>query len=177
MVRNLSLLALFATVACDGKSGQVKPRVPTLADSADQVMYNAKTTITANGVRRGEVSGDTIATFDQLTRFVIVKMQAQFATPLGRPLARISAPVGHYSLATGMLDTKRGGGVIIQSDTTRRRIETRDIVYDAAKNQISGDSAFTATAGSRKMSGVGFTADPGLFSVKCKSRCQGTLGP
>src|SRR5574338_362988 len=77
MPRNLYILALLATVACDGKPVQVPVRTPTLVDSADQVMFNGKTTITANGVRRGEISGDTVATFDQLTRFTFIKMQVQ----------------------------------------------------------------------------------------------------
>ena len=175
MLRNLYILALLATVACDGKPVQTNLRPPTLVDSADQVLFNGKTTITANGVRRGEVSGDTIATFDQLTRFTIIRMQVQFATPLGRPLARLTAPVGRYSLITGAITTRRGDPALIQSDTARRNITTKWVVYDAAKNQLSSDSTFTATAGSRKMTGQGFTADPGLFSIKCKARCVGSL--
>ena len=175
MLRNLYVLALLAIVACDGKPVQANVRTPTLVDSADQVMFNGKTTITANGVRRGEISGDTIATFDQLTRFTIIRMQVQFATPLGRPLSRLTAPVGRYSLITGAITSRRGDPVVIQSDTARRSIATKWIVYDAAKNQLTSDSSFTATAGSRKMTGQGFTADPGLFSIKCKSKCVGSL--
>jgi hypothetical protein len=175
MLRNLYVLALLATVACDGKPVQTTLRTPTLVDSADQVLFNGKTTITANGVRRGEISGDTIATFDQLTRFTIIKMQVQFVTPLGRPLARLTAPVGRFSLRTGAITTQRGISVLIESDTARRRMFATNVVYDAAKNQISSDAAFILTAGTRKSTGTGFTADPGLFSVKCKSQCQGSL--
>jgi hypothetical protein len=175
MLRNLLFLALFATAGCNGDPVQQAVRTRTLVDSADQVLFNAKTTITANGVRRGEVSGDTIATFDQLTRFTIIRMQVQFATPLGRPLARLTAPVGRYSLITGAITTRRGDVVLVQSDTARRSLTTKWIVYDAAKNQLTSDSSFMATAGTRKMSGFGFTADPGLFSIKCKARCVGSL--
>jgi hypothetical protein len=175
MLRNLYLLALLATIACDGKPVQTITRPPTLVDSADQVMFNGKTTITASGVRRGEIAGDTIASFDQLTRFTIIKMQVQFVTPLGRPLGRLTAPVGRYSLITGAITTRRGDPVVVQSDTARRNIATKWIVYDATNNQLTSDSSFLATAGTRKMSGVGFTADPGLFSIKCKARCVGSL--
>jgi hypothetical protein len=178
MLRNLSLIALLVTVACDGKPVQATPAARrTLADSADQVMYNATTTITANGAKRGDITGDTVATFDQMTRVAVLQMRVQFATPLGRPLALLTAPVGLYSVTTGVLRTQRGGDVTIQSDTARRRITTTAVMYDAATNQISGDNAFVATSGSRTMRGTGFTADPGLFSIKCKSSCQGTLGP
>ena len=65
--------------------------------------------------------------------------------------------------------------VLIQSDTSRRRIDAKAVTYDAEKNQLSSDSTFTATVGARRMTGQGFTADPGLFSVKCKARCVGSL--
>ena len=32
-------------------------------------------------------------------------------------------------------------------------------------------------SGTRKLSGIGFTTDPGLFTVKCLQRCTGALGP
>ena len=175
MLRNLYFLALLATVACDGKPVQAPVRAPTLVDSADQVLFKGKSTITANGVRRGEISGDTIATFDQLTRFTIINMQVQFVTPLGRPLGRLSVAVGRYSLITGAITSRRGDPAVVQSDTARRMLATKWIVYDAAKNQLTSDSSFLAQAGTRKMTGVGFTADPGLFSIKCKSKCVGSL--
>ena len=176
MRRNLCVLALLATVACDGRPVQTTVSKPTLVDSADQVLFNGKTTITADGVRRGEISGDTIATFDQLTRFTIIKMQVQFVTPLGRPLAQMSAPVGRYSLRTGAITTQRGASVLIQSDTARRRMFATNVTYDAGKNQISSNDAFILTTGTnRKTTGTGFTADPGLFAIKCKAQCQGPL--
>jgi hypothetical protein len=175
MLRNLYCLALLATVACDGKPVQVATRTPTLVDSADQVLFNGKTTITANGVRRGEISGDTIATFDQLTRFTIIKMKVQFVTPLGRPLAEMSTAVGRYSLRSGAITTQRGTSVLIQSDTAGRRMFAKDVTYDAAKNQISSNSDFVLTTGNRKTTGTGFTADPGLLAIKCKSDCKGPL--
>lgn len=175
MLRNLYCLALLATVACDGKPVQATTRTPTLVDSADQVLFNGKTTITANGVRRGEISGDTIATFDQLTRFTIIKMKVQFVTALGRPLAEMSTAVGRYSLRTGAITTQRGTSVLIQSDTAGRRMFAKDVVYDAARNQISSNSEFVLTTGNRKTTGTGFTADPGLLAIKCKSDCKGPL--
>ena len=175
MLRNLYFLALLATIACDGKPVQTTQRAATLVDSAEQVMFNGKTTITANGVRRGEIAGDTIASFDQLTRFTVLKMRVQFVTPLGRPLAQMSTAVGRYSLRTGAITTQRGTSVLIQSDTAGRRMFAKDVTYDAVKNQIASNGEFILTSGKRKTTGTGFTADPGLFVVKCKSQCQGPL--
>jgi LPS export ABC transporter protein LptC len=167
----LAILAL--TLACDGQRISADyPRSPT--DSAEQVMYNGRTIITSNGVRRGEVFGDTIGTYEAVTRFRFHPLQVRFSTALGRPLAVLNAPQGEYSIATGALVTT--GSVTIVSDTAARRLVTQAARYDAARNLIEGDSAFTATAGPRTMSGVGFTADPGLFGIKCLKQCAGSLG-
>lgn len=160
--------------ACDSQRiADEAARRAAAADSAEQVMYRASTVITTNGARRGTISGDTVATYDALTRFRFRPMQIQFVSSLGRPLARLTAPSGEYSLEKNLVQTS--GAVTIVSDTTGRRIQTSAVRYDAATNQLVSDSAFTATAGSRKLSGTGFTTDPGLFSVKCVNQCSGSL--
>ena len=167
----VAILAL--TLACDGQRISAEyPRSPT--DSAEQLMYHGRTIITANGVRRGEVFGDTVGTYEAVTRFRFHPLQLRFSTALGRPLAVLSAPQGEYSLATGTVVTT--GSVTIVSDTAGRRVVTQAVRYDAARNLIESDSTFTATAGTRTMSGVGFTADPGLFAIKCLKQCVGSLG-
>ena len=167
----IAILALM--LACDGQRISAEySRSPT--DSAEQVMYNGRTIITSNGVRRGEVFGDTVGTYESVTRFRFHPLRVRFSTALGRPLALLSAPQGEYSLVTGTVVTT--GSVTIVSDTTARRLVTQAVRYDAARNMIESDSAFTATAGARTMSGVGFTTDPGLFAVKCLKQCVGSLG-
>ena len=163
---------LAGTLACDGQRISAEyQRSPT--DSAEQVMYNGRTFITSNGIRRGEVFGDTIGTYDAVTRFRFHPLTVRFSTALGRPLGVLSAPQGEYSLAKGTLLTT--GSVTIVSDTSARRLVTRAVRFDAATNVIESDSAFTATAGARTLSGVGFTADPGLFAIKCLKQCTGSL--
>jgi len=160
--------------ACDSQRiADEAARRAAAADSAEQVMYHGSTVITTNGVRRGSIAGDTVATYEALTRFRFRPIQVQFTTALGRPLARLTAPGGEYSLVKSQVQTT--GAVTIVSDTTGRRIQTNGVRFDAATNQLAGDSAFTATAGSRKLSGIGFTTDPGLFSVKCLEQCSGSL--
>ena len=163
-----------ATIACNTQATSATSRQRTAADSAEQVMFNVRMTIAGNGVRRGEVSGDTVLAFDAATRFDIRPMRVQFVTALGRPLAAVTAPGGEYSVARSVLQTR--GPVTVLSDTTRRRVTTTAVRYDPVANELASDSAFTATAGTRQLSGVGFTADPGLFSIKCLQQCSGSLG-
>ncbi len=168
-------VAGLASGACNDQSTAAAPRQRTALDSAEQVMYNARMILTSNGIRRGEAYGDTILSFEASTRFDLRPMRVQFATALGRPLALVTAPGGEYSVPRSLLETR--GPVTITSDTTRRRITTTALRYDPKTNQLVTDSAFTATAGTRRLTGVGFTADPGLFSVKCAQQCSGSIGP
>jgi len=168
----LGLIGLLA--GCDGQRISAEYQRRTPADSAEQVMFNGRTIITANGVRRGEVSGDTVGTYEAVTRFHFRRLTVQFSTALGRPLALMTAPEGEYSLVNGTVVTR--GPVVIVSDTARRRVITQAVRYDVLPNQLASDSTFTATAGARTLSGVGFTADPGLFNIKCLKDCTGSLG-
>ena len=170
----------FATVvvsawACNSPQRSAVPNTGTARDSADQVMYGARSVLTFEGLRRGEISGDTVLSFDAATRFEFHGFRAQFTTTLGRPLSSLTAPTGTFRIAGAPVVAH--GKVVITSDTTRRRIEGVAVRYDIAANRLSSDSPFVATSGTRKLSGVGFTADPGLFSVKCLQRCTGSLGP
>ena len=161
--------------ACDTRQRSPLPPTGTARDSAEQVLYGGRSVLASNGIRRGDLSGDTVMVFDAATRFEVQGLHAAFISTLGRPLSTLTSPSGTYRVAHGEFDAH--GSVSIASDTTRRQIAGSWVRYDVAKNQLSSDSAFVATSGTRKLSGVGFTADPGLFSVKCLQRCTGSLGP
>ena len=172
--------AAIASAACDTQATSANPRPRTAVDSAEQVMYNARTLIASNGMRRGEAFGSIILVFDAATRFDFRSLRVQFTTTLGRPLSTLTAPFGVYSVGRGGLDARSGReAVVIASDTSRRRIEVAAgaVRYDPATDQLSSDTAFVATSGSRKLTGVGFTADAGLFRIRCVQRCTGSLGP
>jgi hypothetical protein len=171
----IGLGAVAVVTACDTRQVSANTPTGTGSDSAEQVMYGARLVLASNGVRRGELSGVTVSTFDAATRFEFKGFHAMFVDTLGRPRATMFAPKGTYRIATAGFDTE--GRVIVTSDTLRRRLEGTAIRYDAVQNRLSSDSAFVATAGTRRLSGVGFTSDPGLFSVKCLQKCTGSLGP
>jgi hypothetical protein len=168
------LLTAIASAACETETTSANPSLRTSTDSAEQVMYNGRMIIASNGVRRGVVSGDTVLTFDAATRFDLRPLTIEFQTALGRPLAVVTAPGGVYTVERSMIETR--GAVTILSDTTRRRVTATAVRYDPTANLIASDSAFTATSGTRQLTGIGFTADPGLFSIKCLTSCTGSLG-
>jgi len=170
----IGLAAVAFAAGCNTPQVSANTRTDTPEDSAEQVMFGARSVLAAGGVRRGEVSGDTVSTFDAATRFEFRGVHAVFTTTLGRPLGMLTARTGTYRVGTAVLDAY--GKVSIVSDTARRRLEGTTVRYDVTQNRLSSDSAFVATAGTRRLSGVGFTADPGLFAVKCARQCTGSLG-
>ena len=161
--------------ACETQKVAARAPTGTPRDSAEQVLYGARSVLASNGVRRGELLGDTVLVFAAGTRFVVQGFRAQFATSLGRPLSLMTARTGAYRIPTGYVIAH--GPVAIVSDTVGRRLDGSWVRYDPEKNQLASDSSFTATAGTRRLTGVGFTADPGLFTVKCLKQCAGSLGP
>jgi LPS export ABC transporter protein LptC len=165
---------LLGAWACDAPQTPSDPRSDAPHDSAEQVIFGGRTVLAYNGLRRGSVEGDTVLSFDALTRFEFRGLRAEFTTTLGRPLSTLTAPTGTYRIASGMINVR--GKVVIVSDTSRRRIDATAVRFDIAKDQLSSDAPFTATAGARKLSGTGFTADPGLFTVTCLKECTGSLG-
>jgi hypothetical protein len=81
----------------------------------------------------------------------------------------------------GRLDTRNqvweGFGDVVVTTTDGRRLETQQLKYDQARNEISSDSAYVATEGGRRQSGIGFRSDPNMRNVRCLQSCSGVLGP
>jgi hypothetical protein len=170
----IGLAAAAFAAGCNTPQVSANTRTETPEDSAEQVMFGARAVLASNGVRRGEVSGDTVSSFDAATRFEFHGVHAAFTNALGRPVGMLTARTGTYRVGHALFDTY--GKVTIVSDTSRRRLEGTMVRYDIMQNRFSSDSAFVATTGMRRLAGVGFTADPGLFTVKCLQSCTGSLG-
>ena len=171
---SVAVIAVALAARCDARRASANTRTPTAEDSVEQVMFGARTVLVSNGTRRGEVSGDTVSTYDAATRFEFHGVHALFTNPMERPLSTLTARTGTYRVGHALFDAH--GPVTIVSDTSKRRIDGNSVRYDIAQNRLSSDSAFVATAGTRRLTGVGFTGDPGLFNVKCLQSCIGSLG-
>ena len=170
----IAFIAVAFTAGCNTPQVSANTRTQTPDDSVEQVLFGARTVLVSSGTRRGEVAGDTVSTFDAATRFEFHGVHAVFTSPLGRPLGTLTSGTGTYRVGHALFDAH--GRVTIVSDTTPRRLEGNTVRYDVVQNRLSSDSAFVATAGTRRLTGIGFTADPALFSVKCLKSCIGSLG-
>ena len=169
----VGVLALAFALGCSsGKQPPVAARNP-LADSADQVLFKTKTVLTDGGVMKAEVYSDTAYVFDDNTRVEMRGLRTVFFTALGARNAVLTSHQGTYNTRTNNMDA-RGDVVVVTVDG--RRLTTPFLRYMQGRNEISSDTAFTASDSTHHMAGVGFVSDPDMNNVRCLRACSGSAG-
>jgi LPS export ABC transporter protein LptC len=169
----MALGAGCALAACDdSKAPPVRPTSP-LADSADQIMYNARSLLTDRGVLRAELLADTAYFFDESTRIEMRDVTTTFFKATGAKDAVLTSREGTYNTRADRMEA-RGNVVIVSEDG--RRLTTPQLRYEQRQDQISSDSAFVLTEPGRRLEGVGFTSDPDMTQVRCLAACRGEAG-
>ncbi len=157
-------LSLALLCACkDVKGPPVAANGKTLADSADQVLYNQRMLITDRGLNRAEIHSDTAYFFDENTRTEMRVVQGIFFDSEGKKDALLTSISGLFNQRLNSLEA-RGNVVITTIDG--RVLETPFVRYDNRVNLVSSDSIFTLTdPDGRILHGIGFTSDPDLNNV------------
>src|SRR3954471_13061087 len=116
-----AFIAVALAARCNPRQVSANTRTQTPEDSVEQVMFGARSVLVSNGTRRGEVSGDTVSTYDAATRFEFHGVHALFTNPMDRPLSTLTARTGTYRVGHALFDVH--GPVTIVSDTSKRRLE------------------------------------------------------
>jgi LPS export ABC transporter protein LptC len=157
-------MGLLVASACK-KQGSIPPvkHGRTMADSAEQVMLGVRMLLTDHGVQRGEMFADTAYVFEDNTRFELRKVSATFNTTVGAKDGVMSADRGHYSTRQQVLE---GFGNVVIVTNEGKRLTSPHIRYEQALNEVSSDTNFILVEPGRKLSGVGFKADPQLTRVQ-----------
>lgn len=143
--------------------------VASLADSAEQVIFDGHALLTTSGVKRGELFADTIFVFNDQTRFVLRRVRAIFNTETGAPNGTLRGNRGVYDLRTRILE---GYGNVVVTSTDGKRLLSNHLKYVQAMNQISSDSAFTFYRGNDVQRGIGFVSDPNVTVFRCLRACS-----
>ncbi len=165
------VLAAAAAMACNSGT---EPRVTAanpLADSADQVMFGVSTVITDRGVLRAQLAADTGYFFDGNSRIEVRHEKTVFYTSTGQPNATLTSVEGTYNMRRGQMEARRN---VVVVTTDGKRLETEQLRYDQATDQISSDSAFVLTQPTRTLRGIGFTSDPDLTNIHVKKVLTGS---
>lgn len=171
----LVALALVSTGAVACRSRETRPRVAGRAalDSADQLMFGARFTLTDNGVLRANLVADTALFFDDNTRVELLDVNTTFFTATGMKNAVLTARRGTYRTNTGEMTAR--GNVVVNSEDGRR-LRTEQLTYAQARNEISSDSAFLLTEPQRRLQGIGFRSDPNLQNIRVLNTISGSTG-
>lgn len=152
-----------AMAACAEKKALPTARGSALADSADQVMYGVRTTLTSGGVSRAQLHADTAYFFDENTRAELENVQTTFFTTTGVRDAVLTSRRGTYNTRLATM-VARKNVVVVSEDG--RRLETPELIYNQGKNEISSDSAFVLTEPNRRLEGIGFRSDPNMNNIQ-----------
>jgi LPS export ABC transporter protein LptC len=163
-----------ALAACQGSKQPPVATQGTLADSADQVMFGAKSVLTDRGLLRAELVADTAYFFDNNTRIELRDVHLTFFSATGAKNAVLTSREGTYRPSTGFMEA-RGNVVVVAEDG--RTLRSPQLRFKQAENQIESDSAFTLVeAGGRSVQGIGFRSDPNMNSVRILKQTGGTGG-
>jgi LPS export ABC transporter protein LptC len=167
-MRRLLIVSAIAALAVAGCSSQnTKPLAKggvSLADSAEQVLFNMRSLLTDKGIQRGELFADSAYIFDDNTRIELRKVRATFNTSTGMKDGTMTGDRGRYDLRQQVLE---GFGHVVITTNDGKRLTSPHVRYTQSINEVSSDSAFTMVeADGNQVSGVGFRADPQLRRVQ-----------
>ena len=164
-----SALALAAAACTSKKQPPVASHSP-LADSADQVMYNARFRLTNGGVSRAWMQADTLYFFDDNTRLESENPHITFFTVTGEKDAVLTARHGMSNTRSNNMIARKN--VVVVSEDGRR-LTTEQLMFNQQRNEISSDSAFVLTEPNRRLEGVGFRSDPNMKNIQILSGAKG----
>ncbi len=164
----VALCSVFA--ACTDRTAPVQVAKSALADSADQVLFHIKTVLTDRGLLRAELEADSAFFFDDNTRIELRKVKTTFFKATGERSSVLTSREGTYN--TRLQETEARGDVVVVSNEGKR-LETSQLKYQQAQNEISSDSAFVLTEEGRRLAGVGFVSDPDMRNVRIKNVTTG----
>jgi LPS export ABC transporter protein LptC len=140
-----------------------------LPDSADQVIFGGSTILTNQGVSNGHLLSDTMFVYDDGARLDLRRVNLTFYTSLGVKDGLLTSRTGTYNSRLSRLEA-RGDVVVVREDG--KRLNTPQLVFDQARNQIFSDSTFTLIEPSRQLTGIGFESDPKFTNFKCLRACK-----
>jgi LPS export ABC transporter protein LptC len=171
--RWLALCALVGAAACADTAPPPVAATATAADTASQFMLGVSFRIHDGGLLRAEVLADTAYFFDDNTRLDLRMVQAVFFTSTGARDGVMTAARSRYDINSAVMEST-GDVVVVSVDG--RRLTTPQLRFDRTVNQISSDSAFTASGPDGERKGIGFVSDPGMNNLRVLRSPSGTAG-
>ena len=140
------LVVAIAIAACRDTKQPPVVGGPSMADSADQVLFGVQYVLTTRGIQRGELKADTAYVLDDQNRFDLRKAHVTFTTELGAPQGTMDGNRGVYNLRTQLLE---GWGDVIVKLVDGRTLTSPHVTYNQVTHLISSDTSYVLTRGNR----------------------------
>lgn len=171
-MRRLLLLlpVLGITAACGDATKTPVVSGPTIADSADQILYGADIRLTTRGIERGRLTADTAFVLDEQTRFDLRNPHVVFTTETGAPQGTMESKRGAYSTRTTILE---GWGDVVAKLVGGKTLKSPHVVFNQVTHQLTSDTTYTITDPQGTQSGVGFVSNQTFTSFRCLAKCSG----
>lgn len=153
----VAVAVLLAGATLGGcKQDPMPPIAVARADSADQVLFGFVHFLTRNGVREGHVEADTAFFYEPTQVTVLRNMKLVFIDSAGNENATVTSKTGTYKWQTG--DMIADSNVVLRTQDGRV-LKSEQLVYDAAKKELSSKVFFTYDKGEDHLQGDGFVSD------------------
>ena len=172
--RLMALVAGVAVVtgiaACRDSKPIALTAGPSVADSADQVLFVAHYFLSTHGIQRGDLTADTAYVLDDQTRFDLRKAHVNFTTELGAPQGTMDANRALYSTRSQILE---GRGDVLVKLVDGRMLKSPHVTFNQVTHQISSDTTYTISRGTDTQTGIGFTSNQTFTRFNCLRNCGG----
>lgn len=168
----LGAVTMTAMAACKPKPAPIAAKKLVLPDSAEQMIFGFRAVLQNDGIKKGLMLADTAFLYSQAgsIRAELRRVHVTFYTPEGADDGTMTGKAGTWTEALKRIEG-RGDVIIIRKDGNR--LESPQLVFDNARNQIFSDSNFVLTRPNKQsVSGTGFESDPKLTNLKCIKNCK-----
>jgi len=163
---------IVSIVACRDSKPIAVTAGPSVADSADQVLFGAHYFVSTRGIQRGDLTADTAYVLDDQTRFDLRKAHVNFTSENGAPQGTMDANRGVYSTRTQVLE---GWGDVFVKLVDGRTLKSPHVTFNQITHQISSDTTYTLTRGTDSQTGIGFTSNQTFTRFTCLRNCGGNF--
>ena len=149
-------------------AGCSKDPTPTGEDfqsiAADMIMVGMTQNMTADGLRRARLQGDSAFMFDDSAKVKVKGVNLTIFNEQGMESARLTARAGDFNTQNqGMV--ARGNVILVTTGATPRRIETEELHYDPETHKLWSTVKTLMVEGGSRITGDGFTADDKFENV------------
>jgi LPS export ABC transporter protein LptC len=147
---------------------------PSVADSADQVLFKTRFLLSTRGIQRGELLADTAYLLNDGTKLDLRKTHVAFTSELGAPEGAMEANRGLYNTQSQILE---GWGDVVIRMVDGKTLKSPHVTFNQLLHTVASDTNYTISRPDGTTSGIGFTSKISgqTFSeFKCLRSCSGT---